>query len=54
MKEHAIKFLEWVMKNCTTRRTSRENIYKTYWQLQSTGVLYTTDELYDYWIKVTK
>jgi hypothetical protein len=54
MKEHAIKFLTWVSKNATTRTTSRNNIYAAYWQLHATGVLYKTDELYDYWIKITK
>ena len=54
MKEHAIAFLTWVFKNSTPRTTSRNNIYKSYWQLSETGLLYTTEELYDYWIKITK
>jgi hypothetical protein len=53
MKEHAIAFLTWVFKNSTPRTTSRNNIYKSYWQLSETGLLYTTEELYEYWIKIT-
>jgi len=52
MKEHAIEFLTWVTKNCSPRTTSRNNIYNRYWQFLSTGVLYTTEELYEYWIKL--
>jgi hypothetical protein len=54
MKKHAIDFLTWVSKNATPRTTSRNNIYANYWQLNSTGVLYKTEELYDYWINITK
>lgn len=49
-KETAIAFLKWVKLDCTPRTTSRNNIYAAYWQLRSTGVLYTDSELFDYWI----
>jgi len=54
MKDHVIKFLRWVNKNATPRTTSRNNIYRAYWKLNDTGVLYTDEELYDYWIEITK
>ena len=52
MKEYALKFLNWVFKNSTQRTTSRNNVYRPYWQLNETGVLFTDEELYDYWIKI--
>jgi hypothetical protein len=54
MKEHAIEFLKWVTANSVVRNTSRNNIWSRYWQLLGTGVLYSIDELYDYWIKINK
>jgi len=54
MKKHAIEFLKWVKKNATTRTTSRNNIYTAYWKLNITGVLYTDEELYDYWEIINK
>jgi hypothetical protein len=49
VKETSIAFLKWVFKNCTPRSTSRDNIWKNYWKLNITGVLYTDEELFDYW-----
>jgi hypothetical protein len=51
-KEISVKFLQWVKKNCTARTTSRNNIYAAYWQLAATGVLYTDEELFDYWFNI--
>lgn len=48
-KTTALAFLKWVSKSCTARNTSRNNIWSNYWMLNSTGVLYSADELYDYW-----
>lgn len=48
-KTTVIKFLKWVKRSCTPRTTSRNNIYAAYWQLNSTGVLYTDEELFEYW-----
>ena len=42
-------FFNWFNKECVPRTTSRNNIYRTYWQMRSTGVLYTEDELFIYW-----
>jgi hypothetical protein len=53
-KSIAVLFLKWVKKNCTQRRTSRNNIYAIYWQLASTGVLYTDEELFEHWEKNVK
>ena len=52
MKEHAIKYLTWVSTNCVARKTSRNNRWNNYWQLISTGVLYTNEELYDHWVEI--
>jgi len=48
-KPIAVLFLKWVKKDCTQRTTSRNNIYAIYWQLRITGVLYTDEELFEYW-----
>jgi len=48
-KKIAIAFLKWTSKYCTPRRTSRDNKWNNYWQRNSTGVLYTNEELFDYW-----
>jgi len=48
-KEIALAFLKWISRNCTARNTSRNNIWSNYWQLNSTGVLYSAEEIYDYW-----
>lgn len=48
-KSVAIEFLKWSAKSCTPLTTSRNNIYKLYWQLHDTGVLYTDEELFYYW-----
>ena len=53
-KEHAIKYLKWVSTHCVSRTTSRDNRYRPYWQLKATAVLYTDEELYDYWETITK
>ena len=53
-REHAIKYLKWVSSHCVARNTSRNNVWSNYWQLKSTGALYTNDELYDYWETITK
>lgn len=54
MKKQAIDFLLWVTANSVPRNTSRNNVWSRYWQLKTTGVLYTAEELYDYWIEITK
>ena len=54
MREHAIKYLKWVSTHCVSRTTSRDNRYRPYWQLKATAVLYTDEELYDYWETITK
>jgi hypothetical protein len=48
-KTIAVLFLKWVKKNATQRTTSRNNLYAAYWQMNATGVLYTDEELFDYW-----
>lgn len=48
------EFLKWVKHNCTQRTTSRSNLYNTYWQVKSTGVLYKDEELFDYWTENVK
>lgn len=53
-KKIAIAFLKWTKKNCTARTTSRNNIYAEYWLLNSTGVLYSAEDLFDYWIENVK
>ena len=50
-KAIVIKFMKWLKLECTLRTTSRNNIYSSYWQLRTTGLLYTDEELLEYWIK---
>ncbi len=51
MEDQVIRFLKWVRLNCTTRTTSRDNVYTNYWQNKFTNLLYTDQELWDHWKK---
>lgn len=53
-KTDVVLFLKWVTKSCDSRRTSRSNIYSVYWQLRSTAVLYTDEEILEYWLTEVK